>query len=85
METCNFWFLYYSVQNNTTYLYNRLLSFVALKIFKYRLEKNFESYEGLLFYLKSCLQDYYVANILAVSENKTYSSFFRKLNTKLVV
>ena len=51
-------FGFYSVQNDTTYLYNLLLSFVALKIYKYkmycRLEKNIISYEGILFHLKSC-------------------------------
>ena len=82
-------FGFYSVQNKTTFLYNLLLSFVALKIYKYnmycKLEKNVESYEGILFHLKSCfkLQDY--SDILSFSENKTYSSFFKKLNTKLVV
>ena len=73
-------FCFYSVQNNTTFLYNLLLSFVVLKIYKYkmycRLEKIDESYEGILFHLKSCLQDCSI--ILSVSENKTYSSFFKK-------
>ena len=45
----------------------------------YRIEKNVETYEGRLSSLQSCLQQY--PEILSVSENKIYSSFFRKLNT----
>ena len=45
----------------------------------YRIEKNVETYEGRLFSLKSCLQQY--PEILYVSENKIYCSFFKKINT----
>ena len=51
--------------------------FVAVEIYKYnmycKLEKNFESYEGILFHLKSCLLDY--SDILSFSENKTFFIF----------
>ena len=45
----------------------------------YRIGKNVETYEGRLFSLKSCLQQ--CPEIMSVSENKIYSSFFKKLNT----
>lgn len=76
---------FYSVRNETTAMYNLLLSFVALKIYKYkmfcRLENIVETSEGIVCNLKLCIQKY--LEILHCIGNTRYYSFFKTLLDKL--
>ena len=68
---------FFSVRNETTVVLNLLLSFVALKIYKYkmfcRLENKEETSEGLLNNLKSAISQY--SETLSATQNTKQSSF----------
>jgi hypothetical protein len=76
---------FFSVRSETTVVFNLLLSFVALKIYKYkmfcRLENKEETSQALLYNLKSCISQY--SETLSATQNTKHSSFFKKLLLKL--
>lgn len=76
---------FYSVRNETTAMYNLLSSFVALKIYKYkmlyRLENIVETSKGIVCNLKLCIHKY--LQILHCIGNSRYYSFFKRLLDKL--